>query len=48
MCELVVVCGGVCEVLYNVYSGFEVSILLYLVFFINVFFVWGGIINDLL
>lgn len=25
MCQLAVVCGGVCEALYNVHSGFEVS-----------------------
>lgn len=27
MCQLAVVCGGVYEALYNVHSGFEVSLL---------------------
>lgn len=48
MCQLAVVCGGVCEALYNVHSGFEVSLLLCLVFLINASSVWGGTINDLL
>lgn len=48
MCQLAVVCGGVCEALYNVHSGFEVSVLLCLVSLINASSVWGETINDLL